>query len=248
MKTSEQLISIIEFILNSDHDGPWDREKDMGVVLPHLIEDACKVREAVRQKDEIKIRSGLGALLFQVIYLFHLAEEKGLFTNSGVLEEISRKLTAQTPYPDTDRPSVTADDNRVKAGLLDNIPVNLPALNRAQRLQEQAAGVGFDWQDIEPVWEKLEEELQEIKSALSGNAPFPKIMEETGDLIFVCVNLCRHLSVDAESALHQTNDKFRDRFNYIEDRIKHDGKSLEEVSLEVMDRLWDEAKRGRQEY
>ena len=264
MTALEHLISIMEFLQNHDQHSPWGNEQDLNAIVPHTIENAYVLADAIQHKDEIKIRSGLGELILQVIYLLHIAENKGLLSFSGVIEDIYRKLTEQSSRQvagmesdtggcrsHTREKSGSREDrnrpgfSRERSGLLDEIPVDLPALSRAQRLQQQAARVGFDWKDIGPVWDKLDEELQEIKSALSQQASHSEIMDEAGDLIFVCVNLCRHLSVDAESALGQANNKFRTRFNFIEDRTNQDGRSLEELSLDEMDKLWEQAKSNR---
>jgi MazG family protein len=199
----------------------------------------------------------LGDLLLQVALLAQIAAEEGRFRLPDVIARIVEKLIRRHPHVFADGDAKTPDEvkarwdeikrgeNRAKgatdAGLLDKVPRVLPALMEAQQLTSRAASVGFDWEDVDQVLLKLDEELKELAEARKAGSP-EQVAQEMGDLLFVLVNLSRRLKVDAEQALRGTNTKFRRRFGYLERKLAGQGRTLEETPLAEMDRLWDEAK------
>jgi len=233
---------------------PWDREQTRESLKPFLIEEAYEVLEALDQKDRQKLQEELGDLLLQVIFHAQVASEREEFTITDVLQTVSEKLVRRHPHVFGETRAETAEavlhtwerlkqEERggvQKASALDGVPKTLPALLRAQRLQDKAARVGFDWGETAAVIQKLEEELAELKAAMGKGAEVME--EELGDLLFSLVNLARFLHLNAEEALRKCIEKFIHRFRYIEEVIAQRGKSLEESSLEEMDALWQEAK------
>ena len=248
---------------------PWDMKQDFKSISPYTIEEAYEVVDAIDQGDRTALCDELGDLLFQVIYHAEMAREEGSFAFDDVVHAISAKLIRRHPHVFGDA-ALTSDDEiremweRVKqqekadkasnapASLLDDVPVALPGMTRAVKLQKQAAKVGFDWPSATPVLEKLHEEIDELKEVLAeagtvddlrnNNELAKKCADEFGDILFVMANLARHLRIDPEAAVRQTNEKFCRRFGYIETQLDTQGKSLEAASLEEMEALWDEAK------
>lgn len=259
MHTFKELISIMKALRDPDTGCPWDLEQDFHTIAPYTIEEAFEVADAIDRDNSDDLCEELGDLLLQVVYHARIAEEKGMFSIDDVLENINRKMINRHPHVFGNETITSAKSqtrawertkqqerknstNNTRRGLLDDVPLKLPSLSRAQKLQKYAASVGFDWEDITPVWQKLEEEINELKKAFNDHAAKERLLEELGDLLFVCVNLARHLSIDADSALRKTNNKFIQRFNYIEDQAEKRGKTLDEISLAEMDQLWNEAK------
>ncbi len=207
------------------------------------------------------LKDELGDLLLQVVYHARMAEEQGAFDFGDVVEAVTTKMIRRHPHvfgSDAERAAgVTAGFwDRAKAaekadtgrrGILDDVPVTLPALTRAIKLQNKAAKVGFDWPSLAPVFDKLEEEIAELHDAIAKNggktsAPDPDIEEEFGDLLFVVANVARHLKLDPETALRAANDKFARRFRYIEQQLAEQGRTPAQSDLAEMDALWDAAK------
>lgn len=249
------------------HGCPWDLRQDYASIVPHTLEEAYEVADAIAKRDFPQLRDELGDLLFQVVYYSQLGREDGHFDFAQVVDGITRKLVRRHPhvFPDGDLhgpldlprldeatikrrwEEIKAEERAEKAAapeqlsLLDDVPAALPALSRAAKLQKRAANVGFDWADATPVVAKIQEELDEVREAMA-NGQAAQVAEEVGDLLFVMVNLARHLQVDAEDALRQANAKFERRFRYIEEGLKAQGRAPQEASLEEMDALWDAAK------
>ncbi len=234
---------------------PWDREQTHLSLRPHLLEEAYEALEAIDQKDAASLREELGDLLLQIVLNAQIASENGDFTMGEVLEGINRKIIHRHPhvFKDTQLDGVEGvlknweklkEDERKQngvdeeKGLLDGAPRSIPALSLAQEYQDRAARVGFDWPSIVPVIEKVHEELLEVEQAENEE----ELTRELGDLLFAVVNLVRWHKVDAESALRAMNRKFARRFKYIEQQARKDGRKLSEMSLEEMDRFWEEAK------
>lgn len=234
--------------LRSEEGCPWDREQTFETLRPFVLEEAYEVADAIDRKDWVDLKEELGDLLFLIVFVARIAEEKGLFNLEGVIKGVAEKIIRRHPHVfgqlkvSTPR-EVEANWDRIKqqerGSILDGIPRSLPALLRAQRLTRRAQRVGFDWEGPEGACEKLKEELKEVKEAVGD---LGRVAEEVGDLLFSAVNLSRLLGVDAEEALHRACDRFAERFRYVEERLKEKGKSLASASLEEMDRLWDEAK------
>ncbi|MBA1274490.1 nucleoside triphosphate pyrophosphohydrolase [Stutzerimonas azotifigens] len=263
------LLHLMARLRDPQHGCPWDLKQDYASIVPHTLEEAYEVADAIESGDFDHLPGELGDLLFQVVYYSQLGKEEGRFDFATVVDAITRKLVRRHPhvFPDgdlygsTELPrldeaqikqrweAIKAEERAEKASapqqlsLLDDVPAALPALSRAAKLQKRAAGVGFDWPEALPVVDKVREELGEVLEAMSENDP-QQIAEEIGDLLFVAVNLARHLDVEPEAALRSANAKFERRFRFIEDTLRAAGQSLQDTSLEQMDALWGEAKKA----
>ncbi|HAW60051.1 MAG TPA: nucleoside triphosphate pyrophosphohydrolase [Actinobacteria bacterium] len=227
----------------------WDREQTHQSIKQHLIEEAYEVVDAIDRKNFDHLKEELGDLLLQVVFHAQIASEEGRFDIEDVLEDITTKLVRRHPHIFGDvkvssSQEVLENWESIKRGesgrfLLAGIPRSLPALFHALKLQEKAARVGFDWEEKEPIFEKLTEEIAELKEACREEG---RKKDEIGDILFTVVNLARRLGVDPEDALRVVNAKFRRRFEFMEKRAKEERRSLESMSLEEKDRLWEEAK------
>ena len=254
--------------LRRPNDGcPWDIGQTYASIIPYTIEEAYEVADAVQRGDFADLRDELGDLLLQVVFHAQMAKEEGRFDFGGVVEAITAKLIRRHPHvfgqaralsPERVKTlwgEIKAEERREKAelravaglpaqdgqGALSGVPLPLPALTRALKLQEKAGKVGFDWNDARAVMAKLREETDEIEAELAAGAQ-DKVVGEVGDLLFVVVNLARHLKVDPEAALRGANAKFERRFGHIEARLAEAGRKPEQAGLAEMDALWDEAK------
>jgi tetrapyrrole methylase family protein/MazG family protein len=233
---------------------PWDREQTHESLRTHLIEEAYEALEAIDSGDFGAIQEELGDLLLQIVLHSQIASEEGEFTVNTVIKGIYDKIIRRHPhvFGEVQLDGVTGvlqnwerlkeaerkDNGKEKKGLLDGVPLSLPALIQAEEYQDRAARVGFDWPVVDGVLDKVAEEIQEIKTATNQT----ELAEEIGDLFFVLVNLARWKKIDAESALRETNLKFKRRFSYVEQSAKQKERSLSDMTLEEMDALWDEAK------
>ena len=234
---------------------PWDREQTHETLKPYLIEEAYEVIEAIESGNKDHLREELGDLLFQVVFHARLTQEQGTFDIHDVVEGISQKMVDRHPHVFGDGSVKDAqhalsqweeikkaeEKNKRRESVLDGIPKTLPALLRAQRIQGRAARVGFDWEHEDQVFEKVEEEMSELRTAFHGKE-VAHVEEELGDLIFTLVNLSRFLKINPEDALQKSTRKFMHRFQAIEKEAARQGKDLKEMSLQEMDRLWDEVK------
>ena len=262
-----RLIEIMAALRDPDTGCPWDIKQDFASIKPYTIEEAYEVADAIERNDFDDLCDELGDLLLQVVFHARMAEEKGLFRFGDVVHAITSKMVRRHPHvfarneansPEAvkiqwdeikrqekseraerrARAGITED---FKAGHLGGVQRSFPALTEALKLQEQAARVGFDWSEPEPILEKFEEEIGELREALhSGNAA--AIADELGDLIFAAVNLGRHTKTDPEQALRGTNTKFRRRFTHIETALAENGENLDDATLERMEALWQDAK------
>lgn len=263
------LLHLMARLRDPQHGCPWDLQQDYASIVPHTLEEAYEVADAIQSGDFEHLPGELGDLLFQVVYYSQLAREEGRFDFATVVDAITRKLVRRHPhvFPDGDLygspelprldeaaikrrwEEIKAEERAEKAAapeqlsLLDDVPSALPALSRAAKLQKRAAQVGFDWPEALPVVDKVREELDEVLEAMSENDP-QAIAEELGDLLFVVVNLARHLKVDPENALRAANGKFERRFRFIEQALRDAGRSIENCDLEELDALWGEAKKA----
>jgi MazG family protein len=242
---------------------PWDREQTYASLAPYLLEETYETFDAIQEAAEgntANLREELGDLLLQVVFHSTIAAEAGDFTIDEVVRGVSEKLVLRHPHVFGDKNLETADDvvnnwdelkkaeraatgkvEKQKESILEDVSLNFPALLEGQKLTKKAAKVGFDWENAEQIFDKLHEEVDELKAAINAKSE-DEISEEIGDLLFVIVNLARHLKTDAETALKKTNRKFRRRFAFIERELKTQGKTLEAASLEEMDALWNKAK------
>jgi MazG family protein len=238
---------------------PWDREQNFDTIKPYLLEETYEVMDAIDARDFENLEDELGDLLLQAVFFAQMASEEGRFDISASLEAINSKLVRRHPHVFAEGDAKTSDDvkrrwDEIKAeereakakprlkGLLAGVPRSLPALVEAQRIAGKAAGAGFDWANIDQVFDKLREELTELDEARAHAKP-EEIEDELGDLLFVVVNIARFLKVDPEQALRKTNAKFRRRFAHVEAGVESSGKTLPEAGIEEMERLWQEAKR-----
>jgi ATP diphosphatase len=247
-----------------DHGCPWDREQDFQSITLYTIEEAYEVADAIARGDMEDLRDELGDLLFQVVFHAHMASERGAFDFDDVANAISDKLERRHPHVfggekiGSARQQSRAWEAHKKAeraaskpaqasSVLDAVHGGRPALQRATELQRAAASQGFDWRDAAGVLPKLREELVELETAMSQPDGHRQAVEELGDLLFTCVNLTRHLKVDADEILRRANTKFEKRFRCMESRVQRQGGSLEDATLAQMDALWESAKRADSE-
>ena len=253
----DRLLAIMARLRDPEGGCPWDLEQDFSTIAPYTIEEAYEVADAIDRHSHVELKDELGDLLFQVVFHAQIASEAGLFDFSDVCEAINDKMIRRHPHvfgeaEARDSATQTVEWEAIKAseragseakgsGVLDDIPVALPALKRAQKLQKRAARVGFDWPDAGRVLDKVDEELAEVREAIDEGDP-AHIAEEIGDLVFVCTNLGRKLDVDVETATRNANAKFERRFRHIENRLDEQGRSPSDASLEEMEALWVEAK------
>jgi len=251
----DQLVDLLAR-LRGEGGCPWDREQDHLTLRPYLLEETYEVLEALNKEDMYKLCEELGDLLLQIVFHAQIAAENRHFDINDVIRGITEKITRRHPHvfgsvTVKDSYEVTLNWRKIKArergdnkpaGLLDSVPMSLPALMRAARIQKKAAEAGFDWPDYRGAMEKINEEFSELKTAISGgNAA--KVEEELGDLLFSVVNLARLLNVEPEVALAGTCEKFTGRFGYVENMARHNGKELLQCSLSELDTWWEEAKK-----
>jgi tetrapyrrole methylase family protein/MazG family protein len=244
----DELIEIMERLLGPDG-CPWDREQTHESLIRYLIEESYEVIEAINEQDMNKLREELGDLLLQVVFHAALGRREGHFDFSAIVRGVSRKMIMRHPHVFGDAARLNTGDDvmevwegfKQKEGkkyLLEGIPKNLPALMRAEKVQEKAARVGFDWPSVDGALEKFKEEVDELCQAVNREEQ----IQEWGDVFFALVNIARLQNIEPEQALQASNDKFTRRFNYIENQIKAAGKDFSQMSLEEMDAIWDEAK------
>lgn len=271
MKPSRDISRLLEIMaaLRTPGTGcPWDVEQTFSTIVPYTIEEAYEVADAVQRGDLDNLREELGDLLLQVVFHARMAEEAGEFAFGDVVEAITTKMIRRHPHVFGDEAArgagmakgmwekIKAEEKAEKRaarlargldpedhgkGFLDGVPLALPALTRALKLQEKAARVGFDWSEAAPILDKIEEEIGELRQALAAGDR-AAVADELGDLIFALVNIGRHVGADPEMALRGTNTKFRNRFRYIEENLEEAGESLEAATLERMEALWQAAK------
>lgn len=249
--------------LRDPDDGcPWDLKQNFTTIAPHTIEEAYEVADAIARNDMDELKDELGDLMFQVVFYAQMAKEDDSFSFDDIVEAICDKMIRRHPHIFGSKEILSAEAQmraweetkaqermrkaKVKGqqtpSALDGISLSLPALSRAVKLQNRAARVGFDWPDMGPVLDKIQEELQELQHELNNQGSQARIAEEYGDLLFVFANLGRHLKLDPETVLRQANLKFTRRFKGVEEKLDKMGKRPEDSSLAEMDRFWDEVK------
>ncbi|MCB9191951.1 MAG: nucleoside triphosphate pyrophosphohydrolase [Flavobacteriales bacterium] len=232
---------------------PWDRKQTLESLRHLTIEETYELGDAILDNDLEEIRKELGDILLHIVFYAKIGSEKGAFDIADVAEGICEKLIQRHPHIYGD--VVVADEEEVKANweklklkegkksVLEGVPRSLPAMVKATRIQDKARGVGFDWDNREQVWDKVNEELAELKDEIDSNADKTKIESEFGDVLFSMINYARFIDVDPEMALERTNKKFIKRFQYLESESKKDGKEMSEMTLEEMDEYWNAAKK-----
>jgi MazG family protein len=268
--TFDDLVQLMAH-LRSPEGCPWDREQTYETLAPMLLEEAYEAFEAVEEAREgraAELRDELGDLLFQIVFYAQVASERGEFTIGDVTEAIHSKMVRRHPHVFADATvrdneellrnweAMKAEEKRAAgkdkqpedSSLLDGVSKKAPALMEAHQLSTKAARVGFDWQRIEDIFDKLHEEIDELRAAITvhaeseAEADKARVREELGDLLFAVTNIARHLQVEPEAALKSTNRKFRHRFHHIEKGLRERGRSLDAATLDEMESLWQQAK------
>lgn len=262
-QTFDELVAVMAK-LRAPGGCPWDHEQTYASLAQYLLEEAYETFDAIQEADQTgdttNLREELGDLLLQVVFHSTIGAERGDFTIDDVVEGVSKKLVLRHPHVFGDKKLARAQDvldnwDKLKAderaasgkvekqseSILDDVPVHFPALLEGLKLTKKAAKTGFDWKSASQIFDKLDEEIGELKNAMDTRDK-GEIGEEIGDLLFVLVNLARHLDVEPETALKKTNRKFRQRFKFIEEQLQLEGKRLEDSSLEEMDALWNRSK------
>jgi tetrapyrrole methylase family protein/MazG family protein len=254
IKAFARLTAIVETLM-SENGCPWDKVQTRESLKPYLVEETYEALEALDENDPDKIKDELGDLLYQILFHSKISETKNEFDIGAVIENISDKMERRHPHifseGNLDTPDQVAEQwediklkekgNQNNPSVLSNIPKHLPSLARSQKLQKKAAKHGFDWDKIEDVFAKLDEEIAEFKEAILEGKD-DHITEELGDIFFVLVNIARHKKIDAEEALRGTNSKFIKRFHYIEEQAKKSGRKVKEIPLAELEKYWQEAK------
>jgi len=251
-KPFTKLLNIVSQLRGPDG-CPWDKEQTHKSLLPYFLEEAYEVIEGVEAGDMNSLKEELGDVLLHVVFQADIAQKNSEFTIEDSLNHVNEKLVRRHPHVFGDKKADAAfhakqnwesakHKEKKRKSRLDGVPETLPALTRAQRLQEKASYTGFDWENIEQVWGKINEEIQELKEAQTDGIK-KHIEEEIGDVIFSIVNLARFLNISAEFALRKTNKKFTTRFKAVEDELKNRGKTVEDSNLEEMDTIWNEVKK-----
>lgn len=271
-KTFNDLVSLMDRLRSSDG-CPWDREQTYATLAPMLLEEAYEAFDALeeaRQGRPDDLREELGDLLFQITFFARVAKERGEFTIDDVINQVHEKMVRRHPHvfgtakaDDSAEvlrnwEAIKAEEKRAagkglgeseKLSILDGVSTRAPALMEAHQLSTKATRVGFDWQRVEDIFEKLEEEVDELRAAIDAHkstedeADHVRVREEIGDLLFVVTNIARHMSVEPEAALKLTNRKFRRRFGYIENKLQEGNRKFDETTLDELEELWQSAKR-----
>ena len=257
-KNIEKLIEIIKH-LRSPEGCPWDREQTHISLKPMMVEESAELLDAIDNKDVPNIREELGDLLMHIVFHSLIAEENGEFNFDDIAKEVSEKMLRRHPHIFGDKTKLdTADEvvllwqeikaqekkHKIKRSILDGIPANLPALNRAEQIQIKAAEVGFDWRDINEVFNKLEEEIAELREAFKKNDD-KEIEDELGDVLFSVVNICRYRNkTKSEDVLHKVTNKFIRRFSFIEKEIASNNKEFKDYSIDELEEIWQKAKKN----
>ena len=256
-----KLQDIVARLRDPDTGCPWDQRQDFDSIAAYTLEETYELIDAINRRDYDELRNELGDLLLQVVFHAQIAAENNQFSLEDVQSSICEKMVRRHPHVFGASDQKTRDEKRIKQtweaekvqerarknhhGTLDGVPMALPALKRAQKLQKRAANVGFDWQDKHPVVEKVREEIIELEQALKTGIA-AEILNEVGDLLFSCVNLARHLKIDAEMALIKANKKFESRFRKLEAFVGEGDRKLKEYSLQELDAIWNKVKQDEE--
>jgi ATP diphosphatase len=262
----DDLLDVMARLRNPENGCRWDKEQTFATIAPYTIEEAYEVADAIETGDMDQLEDELGDLLFQVVFYAQISRETGGFDFDAVARRIATKMRDRHPHVFRAVDGRTSEGQTIaweeqkaqerdaraakigrKPSALDGVALALPALMRAQKLQKRAAREGFDWDALPPVIAKIREELAELEVEIEAKAEHARLQDEAGDLLFACVNLARHLDVDAEIALRGTNAKFDRRFRHVEDALARDGKSLKGSYLDEMEAHWVDAKRAEKD-
>ncbi len=252
IKPTGNFDDLVEIMYILRRECPWDRKQTHESIKDLMVEEIYEAIEAIDNKDMDDLKKELGDILLHVVFHSEMADQSGEFSIKDVIREIQDKLIRRHPhvFAETDAGDSEAVkknweslkmQEKERKSVLQGVPKTLPGLIRAQRMQEKAGAVGFDWKKWKEAWVKLEEELQEFKNEADDQSP-EQLKDEFGDVLFSMVNVGRLLGLDAEDSLRLTNNKFQQRFEYIEEKLSSKGLNPKDVSLEEMDKLWEEAK------
>jgi ATP diphosphatase len=272
MSGIQRLLDIMARLRDPQHGCPWDLQQSFKTIAPYTVEEAYEVADAIERDDLPSLRDELGDLLFQVVFHSQLAQEQGAFDFEAVANAICDKMERRHPHVFADASIADAEAQTVaweeqkrreraqkragaeQASVLDDVPVALPALTRANKLGKRAAQVGFEWSDVHGAIGKLDEEIAEFKAEVrstaclqadtttEGQHQHERLAAELGDVLFCVVNVCRYLKIDPEQALKRTNASFERRFRYVERGLAKQGKTPQQATLAEMDQLWDQGK------
>ncbi|MDC3323420.1 nucleoside triphosphate pyrophosphohydrolase [Gammaproteobacteria bacterium] len=256
MNNTDRLLEVMSQLRDKENGCEWDKEQTFQSIAPHTIEEAYEVVDAINRSNIPDLEEELGDLLLQVVFLSQIASEDNLFNFNDVVQTITRKLIRRHPYVFSEKRDHSSEEQmdqweeikqeerelKEQSGILDGIAINLPALKRSQKIQKRAAKVGFDWPDSKGVFKKIKEEIRELEEAIESKDQ-ESMKEEVGDLLMIITNLAHRLDVDSEEALKGSNEKFINRFSYIESKLNDSDKSFEDSSLALLDELWDESKK-----
>jgi XTP/dITP diphosphohydrolase len=247
----QEFDKLLEIMKKLRAECPWDKKQTHETLRQYLLEETYEVLETIDEKKYGELKSELGDLLLQIIFHSEIASEEGLFNINDVIHNINEKLIRRHPHvfgnvkvngaEDVKKNWEVIKKSEGKNSVLDGVPKELPALLRANRIQEKASHVGFDWKNSEDVWKKIEEELKEFKESLRLEDK-TKVEEEFGDLLFSLVNYSRFIGINSEDALRKTIEKFVKRFQYVESEFDKKNKKLEDSTLEEMDKIWEKSK------
>ncbi|MDC0509558.1 nucleoside triphosphate pyrophosphohydrolase [Gammaproteobacteria bacterium] len=256
MNNTDKLLEVMSQLRDKENGCEWDKEQTFKSIAPHTIEEAYEVVDAINRSNIPDLEEELGDLLLQVVFLSQIASEDNLFNFNDVVQTITRKLIRRHPYVFSEKRDHSSEEQmdqweeikqeerelKKQSGILDGIAINLPALKRSQKIQKRAAKVGFDWPDSKGVFKKIKEEIRELEEAVESKDQ-ESTKEEVGDLLMIITNLAHRLDVDSEEALKGSNEKFINRFSYIESKLNDSDKRFEDSSLALLDELWDESKK-----
>lgn len=258
MDSLQKLLEIMERLRNPQNGCPWDLDQDFASIAPYTVEEAYEVADAIARGDMQDLRKELGDLLFQVVFHAQMGSETGDFDFKSVTEGINQKLIRRHPHLFGTPEQIAAGHqpgaweafkaeergaSNGSSSSLDDMPLSLPALMKAQKIGKRVAGVGFDWPSADGARDKLAEELAELDEEIRrGNRD--AVEDELGDLLFATVNLARHLNVDAEKALSRANQKFTERFQHMELQLQQKGVKLQDLDIEALEQAWQDTKRA----
>jgi MazG family protein len=259
-KETDRLIEVMARLRSPEGGCPWDLEQTFDTIAPYTIEEAYEVADAIAQNDLGALKEELGDLLLQVVYHARMAEERDAFAYEDVARGIADKMIrrhphvfgdatvgdaeAQTARWEAQKAAERAEAGGARQSALDGVPLAMPALTRAEKLTKRAARVGFDWPHADQVFDKMAEEIGELRREIAAGAPQVRIEDELGDLLFCVANLARHLKIDPEHALRAANAKFERRFRAVEDSFAADGRDIDGASLDAMEERWRRVKAG----
>lgn len=248
LESFERLLDIMDELREKC---PWDRKQTFETLRHLTIEETYELADAIIENDTDEIKKEVGDLLLHIVFYAKIASEENAFDIKSVIDSLNEKLIRRHPHiygdekvENSEQVKENWEQIKLKEGIkstLSGVPKTLPALVKAYRIQDKARGVGFDWDNSQQVWEKVEEEIEELKEEVS-NSNKEKIEQEFGDTLFALINYARFIDVNPETALERTNKKFINRFQFIEEKALQQGRSLKDMTLEEMDKIWNEAK------